>query len=127
MPDSNAKRAVKVALSSLLWATDRVRSRIPGLASVHGRGVVLLYHSIPERDRERFGRQLDALVALTPENAHYLAGFGNYIATHWRLPGLFAVAIGPNGRKPPLAGWLAVVTLTTDTVAGLAFFFPAWA
>lgn len=64
MPDSNAKRAVKVALSSLLWATDRVRSRIPGLASVHGRGVVLLYHSIPERDRERFGRQLDALVAL---------------------------------------------------------------
>ncbi len=47
---------------------------------------------------------LDALVALTSENAHYLAGFGNYIATHWRLPGLFAVAIGKNGRKAIVSG-----------------------
>ncbi len=47
---------------------------------------------------------LDALVALTPENAHYLAGFGNYIATHWRLPGLFAVAIGKNGSKAIVSG-----------------------
>lgn len=47
---------------------------------------------------------LDALLALTPENAHYLAGFGNYIATHWRLPGLFAVVIGKNGRKAIVSG-----------------------
>jgi Xaa-Pro aminopeptidase len=47
---------------------------------------------------------LDALLALTPENAHYLAGFGNYIATHWRLPGLFAVAIGRSGRKAIVSG-----------------------
>jgi Xaa-Pro aminopeptidase len=47
---------------------------------------------------------LDALLALTPENAHYLAGFGNYVATHWRLPGLFAVVIGKNGRKAVVAG-----------------------
>jgi Xaa-Pro aminopeptidase len=48
--------------------------------------------------------KLDALLALTPENAHYLAGFGNYIATHWRLPGLFAVVIGKNGRKAVVSG-----------------------
>lgn len=47
---------------------------------------------------------LDALLALTPENAHYLAGFGNYIATHWRLPGLFAAVIGKNGRKAIVSG-----------------------
>src|SRR5689334_9320243 len=51
---------------------------------------------------ERHG--LDAILALTPENAHYLAAFGNYIATHWRLPGLFAVAIGANGKKAVVSG-----------------------
>ncbi len=48
--------------------------------------------------------KLDALLALTPENAHYLAGFGNYVATHWRLPGLFAVVIGANGAKAVVSG-----------------------
>ncbi|MCA9858112.1 MAG: M24 family metallopeptidase [Thermomicrobiales bacterium] len=47
---------------------------------------------------------LDALLALTPENAHYLAGFGSYVATHWRLPGLFAVVIGKNGKKAIVSG-----------------------
>ncbi len=51
---------------------------------------------------ERYG--LDALLALTPENAHYLAGFGNYVATHWRLPGLFAAVIGANGAKAVVSG-----------------------
>ena len=41
---------------------------------------------------------VEALLALSPENAAYLANQSNYIATHWRLPGLFAVAIGKNGR-----------------------------
>jgi Xaa-Pro aminopeptidase len=43
--------------------------------------------------------QFDLLLALTPENAHYLAGHGNYLATHWRLPGLFSVAIGQTGSR----------------------------
>jgi Xaa-Pro aminopeptidase len=48
--------------------------------------------------------ELDALLALTPENAHYLAGHGNYIATHWRLPGLFAAVVGANGAKAVVSG-----------------------
>lgn len=58
-----------------------------------------------ERIQEAIERhKLDALLALTPENAHYLAGFGNYVATHWRLPGLFAVVIGGNGSKAIVSG-----------------------
>ncbi len=48
-------------------------------------------------------RSLDALLALTPENAGYISGQFNYIATHWRVPGLFSAVV--NG-----AGELAVVT-----------------
>ncbi len=46
---------------------------------------------------------LDLLLALTPENAHYLAGEGDFIATHWRLPGIFAVASGANGKTAVVA------------------------
>lgn len=42
--------------------------------------------------------EFDALLAVTPENAHYLAGHGNYIATHWRIPGLLSAAIGRSGK-----------------------------
>ena len=41
----------------------------------------------------------DALLAVTPENAHYLAGHGNYIATHWRVPGLFSAAVGRGNER----------------------------
>jgi Xaa-Pro dipeptidase len=46
----------------------------------------------------------DALLAVTPENAHYLAGHGNYIATHWRIPGLFSVAMDVKGRRAVVTG-----------------------
>lgn len=46
----------------------------------------------------------DALLAVTPENAHYLAGHGNYIATHWRIPGLFSVAVGRDDRRAVVSG-----------------------
>lgn len=46
----------------------------------------------------------DALLAITPENAHYLAGHGNYIATHWRIPGLFSVAVGKDHHRAVVTG-----------------------
>lgn len=42
---------------------------------------------------------LDLLLALTPENATYLCGLTNYVATHWRVPGLFSVAAGRGGQR----------------------------
>jgi Xaa-Pro aminopeptidase len=46
----------------------------------------------------------DVLLAVTPENAHYLAGHGNYVASHWRIPGLFCVAVGPSGQRSVVTG-----------------------
>jgi Xaa-Pro dipeptidase len=46
----------------------------------------------------------DALLAVTPENAHYLAGHGNYIATHWRVPGLFSAAVGKGNERAVVTG-----------------------
>ena len=47
---------------------------------------------------------LDALVALTPENAEYLSGRASTIATLWRLPGLVAVAVNGRGETAVAAG-----------------------
>jgi Xaa-Pro aminopeptidase len=41
---------------------------------------------------------LDVLLSLMPENSTYLSGLSNYVATHWRVPGLFSVAVGAEGR-----------------------------
>jgi Xaa-Pro dipeptidase len=46
---------------------------------------------------------LDCLLALTPEDAAYLSGQSNYIATHWRVPGLFSAAIGATGERAIVA------------------------
>lgn len=51
---------------------------------------------------ERSG--LDALVALTPENAEYLSGRPSTVATLWQQPGLVAVAVNVNGDLAVAAG-----------------------
>ena len=52
-----------------------------------------------DRVRDAIGRHgFDALLAVTPENAEYLAGQSNFIATHWRLPGIHAATIGSGHR-----------------------------
>lgn len=47
---------------------------------------------------------LDALLALTPENASYLTGQYNYLATHWRIPGLFSAIVNRDGECAIVTG-----------------------
>jgi len=59
------------------------------------------YAGVTRWDRigDAIGRhEFDALLAVTPENAEYLAGQSNFIATHWRLPGVHAATIGSRQR-----------------------------
>lgn len=49
-------------------------------------------------------RGLDGLLALTPENAAYLSGGYNFIATHWRVPGLFSAIRTAAGNLAVVAG-----------------------
>src|SRR5688572_2097734 len=58
-----------------------------------------------ERVAEAMQRSdLDALLALTPENAAYLSGRTSVIATLWRLSGLVAVASDGRGALAVAAG-----------------------
>jgi Xaa-Pro aminopeptidase len=50
------------------------------------------------------GHGLDVLLALTPENAEYLSRRHNYIASHWRVPGLFSTAVGRDGQLAVVSG-----------------------
>jgi Xaa-Pro aminopeptidase len=61
-------------------------------------------------------RGFDVLLAVTPENAGYLAGQSNFIATHWRIPGIYSVAIGPDGQKAVVSGDFGV-----DPAAALVY------
>ena len=62
-------------------------------------------NSRAERIAEAMSRHgFDAVLAITPENAAYLAGQSNFIATHWRIPGIYSVAIGVSGRKAIASG-----------------------
>ncbi|HEU5434764.1 MAG TPA: Xaa-Pro peptidase family protein [Thermomicrobiales bacterium] len=48
--------------------------------------------------------RLDALVALTPENAAYLSGRTSGIGAMWRQPGIVVVAVGRDGARAVSAG-----------------------
>jgi Xaa-Pro dipeptidase len=66
---------------------------------------------------------LDALLALTPENAAYLSGRTSVIATLWRLPGLVAVASDGRGALAVAAGDNEIGGY--EDVAA-RFFHPLW-
>jgi Xaa-Pro dipeptidase len=69
--------------------------------------VVTWYHgaSRDERISDALERnRLDALIALTPENAAWLSGRTSTIATLWRVPGLVAAAINRQGDLAVAAG-----------------------
>src|SRR6476620_12019923 len=70
-----------------------------------------------DRIRDAIGRHgFDSLLAVTPENAGYLAGQPNFIATHWRIPGIYSVAIGLDGQTAVVSGDFGV-----DTAAAPAY------
>ena len=63
---------------------------------------------------------LQALVALTPENAAYLAGQSNFLATHWRIPGIYTAIVSNRGERAVVSGDFGI-----DTSVDLPFsFFP---
>src|SRR4029079_4126140 len=65
---------------------------------------------------------VDALLALTPENAFHLSGVANFIATRWRTPGLAAALVTSAGDQ-------AVVTGDNDISVGPGqrqFTYPLW-
>ena len=70
-------------------------------------------------------RGYDLLVALTPENANYLCGLTNYIATHWRVPGLFSVAAGPHHRRAVATSDFAVDPIAAGPYP--VFTYTGWA
>jgi peptidoglycan/xylan/chitin deacetylase (PgdA/CDA1 family) len=61
--ESVGKRAVKLAISAVLHAGDRVVGAVVSSRRLAGRspGIVLLYHGVPDDQQERFGAQLDQL------------------------------------------------------------------
>src|SRR5215204_1919335 len=77
------------------------------VVAMTGRAGAVWYEGTTRRERmaDALGRnRLDALVALTSENAAYLSGRTSVIATLWRLPGLVAVAVNGRGEIAVAAG-----------------------
>lgn len=75
-----------------------------------------------ERTRDAIERHgLDALLAITPENAGYLAGQSNFIATHWRVPGIFSAVVGGDGRLAVVSGDFGVDPTLASPVEHLTY------
>jgi Xaa-Pro aminopeptidase len=68
--------------------------------------------------------RLDALVALTPENAAYLSGRTSGIGSMWRLPGIVVVAVGRDGALAVSAGDSEIDAYPADRFA--RFVHPFW-
>jgi Xaa-Pro aminopeptidase len=75
-----------------------------------------------DRIGDAIGRHgFDVLLALTPEHAGYLAGQSNFIATHWRIPGIYSVAVGPDGKKAVVSGDFGVDPTAARTYTHIAY------
>ncbi|HET7092263.1 MAG TPA: hypothetical protein VFI22_02265, partial [Thermomicrobiales bacterium] len=68
--------------------------------------------------------QLDALVALTPENAAYLSGRTSGIGAMWRLPGIVVVAAGRDEARAVAAGDSEIDAYPADRFT--RFVHPFW-
>lgn len=78
-----------------------------------------------ERLRDALDRNgLDALLSLTPENSQYLSGRSNYIATHWRVPGLFSAVANRSGEVAFVTGDFGVDP--SQPVSDSHLTFPIW-
>ena len=66
-------------------------------------------------------RGLDALLAITPENAAYLTGRISLIASLWRVPGLAAAAVGTGGDTAVAVGDAEVTAYPADRFARFAY------
>jgi Xaa-Pro aminopeptidase len=67
---------------------------------------------------------LDALLALTPENAAYLTGRASAIASLWRVPGLVAAVVGAGGELAVAVGDSEVDAYPPHRFA--RFSYPLW-
>jgi Xaa-Pro dipeptidase len=65
---------------------------------------------------------VDALLALTPENAFHLSGIANFIATRWRTPGLAAALVTIHGDRAVVTGDNGV----TVAPGQRHFTYPLW-
>jgi Xaa-Pro dipeptidase len=67
---------------------------------------------------------LDALLSLEPENSEYLSSRYNYIATHWRVPGLFSAVANRSGDVAVVTGDFGVDPSVPASDRHLTF--PIW-